>query len=1775
MDCTLKKCKLLRAPVRAKLTKLTKSAEEVINGDGEERSAEILLMRLKNTLSDLKELDTAVVDRMVELNSEDESYDEALEEEINRNAEISDEMEDLMAALSLKVSTNNGDPVKPDPEPRAMLKGPKMPSIKIPKFSGDILSWQTFWDTFRANVHENAQYAKVAKMACLKEHVVGEAADALQHLYITDGCYDQAIELLRLRFGREQDVKFAHMLELLNMKPASNLTELRSVIDKAEGHLRCLTAMGLSERDNAELFTCVLLSKIPERTRADFTRRKGATDWSLALLRDMLADEVRALDSFKLTSSKGRQRDEKRPYPGGRPSTTQALLSPHRTRSCAFCQKDHFSDQCKNFQTLEERKGALGDSCFKCFKRTHRVKECQSKGKCFYCKRQSHHSALCPEKFGHEKIWKEEMKMEHVHVVPHKDKPESREPARAVSLLPLATAPVKGENSPHTKELRMILDVASGRSYITERAAAKLKLKPHCYEVLTYASFGSGNSTTRRVPIANLEIQTTDGCWLNLGATIVPTITTSVVKHRIDPEDYPVLRSVRLAEPLCETEEICDLDLLIGLDHYFQVVLKERIDLGPSLVLMNTRLGWVPAGAIGKRLDANPIATLISKATNETVLLSPNSGNLLQSEEELWSLDAIGIKECGRTSDDDLAISQFNQSIKSVNGRYYVSWPWRSSSPNELKTNFGLAYGRLKSLLKQLKDRPEILVNYDKVIKQQEELGVVEKIDELDDVNPRTGDNGQKIHYLPHHAVFKSQSSTTKLRIVFDASAKSKQADLSLNDCLLKGPTSLQDLPGILHRFRLNEVALIADIEKAFLQIGLHPSDKDVCRFLWLEDPTSHDLRNITTYRFRRVPFGIISSPFLLNATIKHHIQAADSPFAEEILSNTYVDNLVTGQASVEAALEFFSGVKNLFQSANMTLREWGSNSTEVLTRIPSEDRISEDTAKVLGLSWDTKQDVLSYPHQMKEEFVSVTKRVILQLASKVFDPLGLSSPVTVSAKMLIQDLWKAKHEWDDPDISSDLKSQWQQIYRNLIQLNEIRFPRLVKCKNEVTELHIFADASKRAYGACAYFRVVKEDESIETNLVFARTRVAPLKELTLPRLELMAALVGARLAKYLIRESRLCFSKLTLWSDAKCVLYWIKGRQLKPVFVENRLREIRSVQFNEFRYIASEDNPADLLSRGIDTQDMKQNSLWWKGPSWLSQTSGWPATLTFQEPPQEEEPDHCNTEVLIVNEKEKKTPFNIKAEEFSSLNRLLQVTAWCIRAVKNFKKEDVSKSGFITAPEKKNALQTWVKSAQANEFADLKRDLQQRRSSELIRQLKLFEDEQGFIRCGGRLENSEFDEMAKHPILLPKNNALSSLIILDFHQQTLHSGTQQTLSALRQHFWIPAGRSQVQKQIRRCVICRRSEGEPFLAPPEPPLPEGRVSRNLPFSVTGVDYLGPCFVRDDSSATTRKVWICLFTCAAVRAVHLEVVESLTTEDFIYCLRRFFATRGVPSVIISDNAKHFIQTSSSVERVWSKITGKADLQTYVAQKGIQWKFITPRAPWMGGFYERLVGSVKRTLKKVLGRTLVSLTQLQTLLKEIQAILNTRPLTYVGSEFDGKNCLTPSDLIGERPSYAEITENVESQRPSTTRCDVISLWKKGQRILEAFWKTWKKDYLLSLRERHPAKTRKKSAKTTPKVDQIVLLKDTQLPRGRWKLVRIAKLHPSADNLIRSADVLTSSGKRLKRPIQHLIPLEFEVDVEGREAPRNPVAQSSVPFPRPPRITKTKALDLMNSS
>lgn len=1812
MDQCLKKLRLVRTPIRTKVTKIKNMLSD-LDDEKLDGSASLIIQKLEESLRELQYADNRVVDRLSELNEADpDNYaDCLLEEEITKNAEIQEEIESFILSKRLQVNACEKATLHCDSTPivhkSVSLRGPKMPAVKIPFFTGDLLLWQTFWDSFRANIHENMEYSKVAKMAFLKEHVKEEAAEALEHFQITDACYDQAIDLLKSRFGREQDVRFAHMLELLSINQASRNTELRAVIDKVEGHLRCLTTLGFSEKENSELFTCVLLSKIPERVRADFTRRKGPTDWNLPLLRRMLADEVRALDSYKLTNAvnaKDSNSRDKRPSHSNtsefnakdrRPQTTnryhmttQALVSNDQI-SCAFCQGSHFSDECKKYSSRQERVNRLTEleSCFNCLKKNHKATDCRRTKQCFYCKRTTHHSAICTQRKANSQITTR--KTDHVNITPEVDtgnqSSETSLVAASKSLLPIATALIQNDNSKNLKKpvaMKLILDVASGRSYITEKAAKSIGLKPQSHDMLTYASFGSDKSTSRRVPTADIKIKTKNETWIKAQVTIVPVITSPVNKYPVSKSEFPILNTVELAEPIATSPEQVELDILIGLDHYFAFVLKDRIDLTSKLVLMHTQLGWVPAGAIDKGAGSETATSLICPVNKEieTVLLTPNSDNLLQSEESLWALDAIGIYDCAQTTDDELAMCQFNKSVKLIEGRYTVSWPWKKKLP-ELKSNLGLACGRLKSMLHKLRDRPDTLSKYHETIMEQLERRIIEEVDETLEVAKSREDTTRLVHYLPHHAVYKEDSSTTRIRIVYDASAKTKRSDLSLNECLLKGPTALKEIPGILMRFRLNPVGLVADIEKAFLQVGLHVPDRDVCRFLWPRDPFNPQLRDVRIMRFRRVPFGVISSPFLLSATIVHHVESSNSPYAEDITSNIYVDNVIISMKDETTALDFYSATKRLFQLANMTLREWTSNSVKVVKQIEESERTMQQPVKVLGLLWNQKDDMMSLV-ELKDKpnpTQILTKRQVLHTASKVFDPLGYTSPVTVRTKLFTQALWKGKYDWDEP-LPPDLTSQWNEIHADLNELKDVSWPRFNGIiKEDEVELHAFVDASKDAYGACIFLRKCDEESNVTVSLLLAKNRIAPVKEVTIPRLELMAAVVGVRLVKYVETELKLFSVKKILWSDAKCVLYWIKNDKPKPVFVENRLKEIRQSNVDEFRYVPTKENPADLLSRGITTSLLIDSTLWWNGPDWLNQTTGWPESIILDEKHDteetyENEDADSATAALVTPEDRTKLPFDLKPEDFSSLQRLVRVTAWCLRAVNAFRKLGIERSEFLSASEIQKARQLWDRSVQEKEFGSLKESIRKGVKTEMVKRLNLFEDETGTIRCGGRIQNSTLCEQTKFPTLLPKNTHYTNLVIRDCHMKIMHQGTKHTLAALRESYWITSGRSQVQKTIKRCITCRKHEGGSFRPPPPPPLPEGRVNRKWPFAITGIDYLGPLLIKSENDIDeTKKIWIALFTCGTVRAIHLEIAESLSTQDFIHCLRRFIATRGTPEVIISDNAKQFRLAGAVVERMWMKTLADIDVQSYVANHGISWKFIVQKAPWMGGFYERLVGSVKSCLKKNLGRSFLSMKQLQTLIKEVEATINTRPLTYVDSDLDAIVALTPADFIGAKSSRLGIPEpSIHNQPAQASTKEIVEIWKLQQHFTNMFWESWSKDYLMSLRERNDSKKYRNSVPTSPTINQIVILKDVQRPRGKWKLVKIQALHTSKDGETRSATVSTHNGKLLRRPVQHLIPLEYDdsstEESSNQEPSQDEPEEIAASFPDEPQGEETQA-------
>ena len=414
----------------------------------------------------------------------------------------------------------------------------------------------------------------------------------------------------------------------------------------------------------------------------------------------------------------------------------------------------------------------------------------------------------------------------------------------------------------------------------------------------------------------------------------------------------------------------------------------------------------------------------------------------------------------------------------------------------------------------------------------QLQKGVIEAVPEQDSTNTLK-------HYIPHHEIVTPEKTTTKIRIVFYASAKTRKGSHSLNESLHRGPIILEDLGGLLMRFRLNKVALVADIEKAFLQVGLQPEDRDVTRFFWLKDATKPTLENnVQVLRFARVPFGMISSPFLLAATVKCHLNRAGTPVAKKISDNMYVDNIITRVATTKQADEFYKEAKPLFQSSSLNLREWASNSKEFIQNIPESDRASGDNIKVLGTTWNMDSDTIFINGSDNSPCQVTTKREALQSISRIYDPLGFFSPTTLNGILFIKELWEQELDWDET-FSESQQQEWHKLYEELTPLSSLSIPRYIG--GDEYKLFCFTDASVKAYSAAVYlYSVVGGTANV--NLVFSKARVAPTKQLSIPRLELLGVLIGTRCLNYVTQHLQLLVTEQILWTDSQCVLHWLKS---------------------------------------------------------------------------------------------------------------------------------------------------------------------------------------------------------------------------------------------------------------------------------------------------------------------------------------------------------------------------------------------------------------------------------------------------------------------------------------------------------------------------------------------------------------------------------------------------------------------------------------------------------
>nr|XP_033204626.1 uncharacterized protein LOC117165315 [Bombus vancouverensis nearcticus] len=1034
-----------------------------------------------------------------------------------------------------------------------------------------------------------------------------------------------------------------------------------------------------------------------------------------------------------------------------------------------------------------------------------------------------------------------------------------------------------------------------------------------------------------------------------------------------------------------------------------------------------------------------------------------------------------------------------------------------------------MAMKRLASLQQQFRRNQQFETAYRAVIQEYLDLGHMTKV--------ASRHEPENDYYLPHHGVVKDSSTSTKLRVVFDGSAPSTTG-VSLNDTLYTGPKLQEDLFDILLRFRSHQYVLTGDVEKMYRQFLVRPADRRFQQILWRNSDGE-----LETYQINTVTFGLSAAPYLAIRCLRQLASDEGHRFpraSSVLLRDFYVDDALTGADTIGEALSIRTELTELLQLAGLKIRKWASNNRTLLNGLSDQDinqklQLGESQPlKTLGVFWKSSDDSLIYSVDAKADIPRVTKRSISSVIARIYDPLGLLAPVIVRAKILLQRVWAVKVEWDE-SLPSDLHSEWDRYYSQLPLLNDIAFPRkaIIDSATEI-EMHGFCDASEKAYGACVYLRTVNPDGRVRTQLLTAKSKVAPLKSQTIPRLELSGAVLLTSLMATIQQALSHSITRMVYWTDSAIVLHWLTtSPHTLKTFVANRVSEIqRKTSIGSWRHVPTHDNPADLISRGQTPEEFLRPTIWQHGPEWLQQSEdSWP---TWTPIPQ--------TELL-----EQKTATCLSAapadcsllERYSSWPKLIRIVARCLRW-----RQKQNRMTPLTATELHIAHDKLIILLQGIHFPEEIRTLRMNRNAALTRKLTRlnpFIDQKGILRVGGRLRHSSMTFGQKHPILLPKA-FITARIIEHTHQIHLHSGTQATLYAVRQRYWPVDGRSQVWRTIKNCVRCCRAH-PPSVEYIMGDLPEARVTESRPFANVGVDYCGPFYIKETRDRNRRqvKVYVAIFVCLAVKAVHIELVGDLTSETFIAALRRFIARRGFCSTIHSDNGTNFVGAKNDLRELYDLLHSDdhhSKVQAFLADKHIEWRFIPPQSPHFGGLWEAAVKSFKHHFRRVAGHELLTFEQFNTLIIEIEAVLNSRPLTPISTD--------PKDLLVLTPGHFLIGESLMSVRERDFRdtpSNRLSRWQHIQKMKQHFWERWHKEYLNQLNNRS------KWTKGGHNLHEgaIVLLREDNVPSTCWPLGRVVKVHPGADGVIRTATVQTSSNL-LDRGVKRLGPLPFQSDPEA---------------------------------
>ncbi|EPB68238.1 Pao retrotransposon peptidase, partial [Ancylostoma ceylanicum] len=1016
---------------------------------------------------------------------------------------------------------------------------------------------------------------------------------------ISETGYEEAITWLQSRFGREEVIVEQLYAKLEKLQAEGQTTkEQRKLLDQVATTMTQLASKG-QDVNHLQVLNQVF-RKFAEQVQTKALKRRiklpSASMWTWQKLREDLEDIISTKERMEETQALNAQIRRERKQ-GERPKA----MTPS---TCFYCNKsNHKPVECRTVPPHERAAFMIRNNL------------CQRKGNVEPKENKQvrgNQPNQLPTGQNGPRATTQRRSAVRQNLVAEDDYEDTGEPNEEVQdilqvssdgvvkkLTRLLTGMVCAKGPGSSKSVQILLDTGSELSFIDKQLADELKLESVGSRKLRINTFGSKTSKEGVYEQVNVNLQDTMGGLHTLSLFKNDLITKSTTQDHLQKRDWAFIKTngLEVSQPKGPS---CP-QILLGCDQLWDIMSGSMIKLPSGLHLIATKFGYMISGKQSN--DDQEDTTLLAVATEEE----------RERWDKLWTLESAGLQEYTGTLKDEreltdkAVLKKFNETVVKQKDGYYVRLPWKEEHV-ELPDNWSIALRRLKATFQVHRHNQTFLQQYDEIFQEQIKKGILEEVREPQKRSKVT-------HYLPHHAVLTPKKTTTKMRVVFDASAHYKDKP-SLNDVLHQGPLILPKIVGMIMRFRIGRIAVTSDVEKAFLQFHVE-----------------HD--------------------------------EADKMIAEDIHNNLYVDNLFMTAETPQEAFKKYKEAKELFNRLNMNLREFTSNSVELNQQIKQEDRSDETKPSTLGLTWDTQADKMVLRHLIKES-KKVTKRSVLSTMAAVYDPMGFLIPLTIQAKRFFQGLWKKDYKWDQ-DLEEEDAIKWQQICEDTKGFTK-EIPRRIAERNSTYRIVMFTDASAQAMCATAYL----SNENSQY-LLIAKSRLPSIQSHhTIPKMEMMAITMGVRLAlnTYLEVKTQIKITELFILSDSEIALSWVKAppnTKNTGVLVANRVKEIIKITRRleeegakvRFGYVNTKDNPADEGTRGSDSKGFA-DSLWWTGPAFTkNDPDTWPKeSRLFQI--QEEETSQVT---VVKQERDANWPEDSGA---TSLKGLRRTTAYVLRFIRN-----------------------------------------------------------------------------------------------------------------------------------------------------------------------------------------------------------------------------------------------------------------------------------------------------------------------------------------------------------------------------------------------------------------------------------------------------------------------------------------------------------------------------